>query len=82
MDGGENQFADGFKVAQDLKEANKEAFDILSATKVCYSDVGVDMYGGFHKLTLVPTIELDAEGHFACINYNNQVTIITHLMTK
>ena len=40
---------DGFHVAEELKEKNPEAFDLLSTTRFQFVDFGKDMFGEFDK---------------------------------
>lgn len=65
--GGESVFADGFKVAEDLRTADPEAFRLLSSHPVEYRfhDESCDIR------TMAPVIELDRDGRLARIRFNN-----------
>ena len=43
-EGGANEFCDGFRVANQLRDDDPDAFRILSETLVDYVDVGTDAY--------------------------------------
>src|SRR5207237_10205951 len=65
--GGESVFADGFRVAEDLRAADQEAFNLLSARDIEYR---------FHDdtcdiRTSAPMIEVDREGRLTRIRFNN-----------
>ena len=53
--GGENQFSDGFFVAEHMRKEFPEHFRVLSTTPVPFIDVGIDAYE-FHMLQTIPTI--------------------------
>ena len=55
-DGGENWFADGFKVALDLKEADPEAYEILCNVPMEFKDRGSYFYGTFYQRASHPVI--------------------------
>ena len=42
--GGENEFTDGFQVAEQLRKEDPDTFRILSEIGVYYSDIGTDSY--------------------------------------
>lgn len=65
--GGESVFADGFKVAEDLRAADPDAFRLLSSHAVEYRfhDDNCDIR------TAAPVIELDRDGRLARIRFNN-----------
>ncbi|KAL9983475.1 hypothetical protein ACROYT_G005655, partial [Oculina patagonica] len=70
-EGGANQFADGFYVAQQLKESDPKTFDLLSTTRFQYVDIGKDVFGEFSKKCNRLMIELDENGQiirFTCSN--------------
>ena len=54
--GGENEFADGFHVAEVMRRDYPEEFRILTNTPVQFVDIGTDYYQ-YHKLHSSPTIE-------------------------
>ena len=65
--GGESVFADGFRVAEDLRAADQEAFNLLSTHDIEYR---------FHDdtcdiRTSAPVIEVDREGRLTRIRFNN-----------
>lgn len=47
-EGGANQFADAFHVAEELKEKDPETFKLLSTTRFQFADSGKDVFGEFH----------------------------------
>lgn len=55
-DGGENEFCDGFYVANQLRDEAKMKFDILRSVGIDFWDIGEDSYGKFHKIHRCPTI--------------------------
>jgi trimethyllysine dioxygenase len=65
--GGFNQFSDGFKVAQTIKDENPRAFDILTQIKVPahYMEDGIQLRAK-HEV-----ISEDEAGHFQQICFNN-----------
>src|SRR6185437_9403646 len=71
--GGDSVFADGFRVAEDLRESDPEAFRLLHTHAIEYR---------FHDdtcdiRTTAPVIELDREGHLARIRFNNWLRGVT-----
>ncbi|HEX5209710.1 MAG TPA: TauD/TfdA family dioxygenase [Steroidobacteraceae bacterium] len=65
--GGESVFADGFRVAEDLRDADPEAFRLLSTHAIEYRfhDPSCDIR------TAAPVIELDRQGRLARVRFNN-----------
>lgn len=65
--GGESVFADGFGVAEDLRDTDPEAFRLLSthAIEFRFHDENCDIR------TAAPVIEMDREGRLARIRFNN-----------
>ena len=65
--GGESVFADGFRVAEDLRDADPEAFRLLSTQPVEYRfhDDSCDIR------TAAPVIETDRQGRLHRIRFNN-----------
>jgi gamma-butyrobetaine dioxygenase len=65
--GGESVFADGFKVAQDLRVADPAAFALLSSNPVefRFHDASCDIRAS------APTIALDHEGRVTRVRFNN-----------
>ena len=52
--GGENDFADGFKVEHLMKKHHHEEWKILSKTLVEFGDIGTDEFGIFYKAKYCP----------------------------
>lgn len=69
--GGDNELADGFMAAIQLRKENPEYFHLLSSRELNYHDQGIDHYN-FYKMTKQPVIRVSAEGEVWQINYNNQ----------
>lgn len=65
--GGESTLVDGFKVAEDIRRSDPEAFEVLSSEKVPAQYLG----DGVHLRAEHPIIGLDAHGVPAQIAYNN-----------
>ena len=67
-DGGDSLFADGFAIAEHLRETAPEAFATLSTTAVpfWYRAAGVDLYAER------PLIELSCTGTVTAVTYNNR----------
>jgi gamma-butyrobetaine dioxygenase len=65
--GGESVFVDGFRVAEDLRIAHPEAFNLLSTHAIEYRfhDDNCDIR------TTAPIIEVDREGRLTRIRFNN-----------
>ncbi len=58
MDGGDSEFADGFRVADAIRRRHTEEWELLTGQPVQFWDVGTDIKGGeFHKLNAVPMIK-------------------------
>ena len=53
--GGDNVFADGFHVAEVMKEKHPDMYQTLTTVPVTYNDVGSDQYS-YHLKTHVPVI--------------------------
>ncbi|XP_072045948.1 gamma-butyrobetaine dioxygenase-like [Amphiura filiformis] len=64
IEGGESLLADGFKVAEDLRRDNPEAFEILTTTVFENFEKGnaTDYHGKYHAVSKHPIIRLDQEG--------------------
>jgi gamma-butyrobetaine dioxygenase len=73
--GGESVFADGFRVAEDLRVSDREAFRLLSSHAIEYRfhDESCDIR------TAAPVIELDREGRLARIRFNNWLRGVLHM---
>jgi len=71
IDGGENQFTDGFKCAEILRSQYPREFKILTTTQVTLNDYGTDALKDFYIVAKHPIIELDENGDIKGINYNN-----------
>ena len=54
---GSNQFVDGFYVSKVLKEQDPKKFNVLSSTRLHFSDVGEDYFGEFDMQFARTTIE-------------------------
>ena len=80
--GGENEFTDGFAVANYIRENHPKEWKILTTYKCGFSDLGYDEASNttFYKIRYSPNIELNSEGEMIKINYNNQVR--SRAMTK
>ena len=80
--GGENEFTDGFAVANFIRENHPIEWKILTTYKCGFSDLGYDEASNttFYKIRYSPNIELNSEGEMIKINYNNQVR--SRAMTK
>ncbi|XP_072015373.1 gamma-butyrobetaine dioxygenase-like [Amphiura filiformis] len=71
--GGENQFCDGYKVAEDLRH-KPEVFRILSTTPIDFRDWRTDSDGNmFHMKHRSPIIQLLPDGRFKAISYCDSV---------
>ncbi|XP_053245446.1 gamma-butyrobetaine dioxygenase [Podarcis raffonei] len=68
--GGESEVVDGFHVANQLKEQNPQAFQILTSTYVDFTDIGVD-YCDFSMQSKQKIIDVDEKGEVIRINFNN-----------
>ncbi|XP_052892301.1 gamma-butyrobetaine dioxygenase-like [Anopheles moucheti] len=67
--GGENLIADGFYVAEQLRQYHPDAFRLLSETLVDWSDLGADAAGTFHSIYRAPVI---------CVGHNRRLERINH----
>ena len=47
--GGENEFADGFKIEREMRFEHHQEWEILSKTLVEFGDIGNDEFGMFYK---------------------------------
>jgi trimethyllysine dioxygenase len=65
--GGDSTLVDGFKVAEDIRRTDPEAFEVLSNVKVPAHYLG----DGVHLRAEHPIIGLDSRGDFTQIAYNN-----------
>lgn len=55
--GGASQFADGFHVAQVLKDQDPKKFELLATQGLNFFDIGKDMFGDFDMKFTRPVIE-------------------------
>jgi len=80
--GGENDFADGFKVEAFMRENHPEEWRILSTTLVEFGDSGTDegCMEGFYKAKYCPHFSHDEDGNVSHISFSNQVRD-SHLTT-
>ncbi|RDD38635.1 Gamma-butyrobetaine dioxygenase [Trichoplax sp. H2] len=68
--GGENQVADGFKAAEQLKASHPEYFDILTKYAIRYQDEGTDVgLSNFNQIAYHPVIRLNYNGDIKQIAY-------------
>jgi gamma-butyrobetaine dioxygenase len=65
--GGESVFADGFRIAEDLRTAHPEAFHLLSTHAIEYRFLDDDC----DIRTTAPVLEVDREGQLTRIRFNN-----------
>ena len=67
-DGGDSLFADGFALAEHLRETDAEAFAVLARTPVpfLYRSRDAELYAE------TPLIRLSATGHVQAVHYNNR----------
>jgi gamma-butyrobetaine dioxygenase len=56
-EGGENEFSDGFHVAEQLRKDDPETFRILSKTLVGFTNIATNVYA-FHMKQTIPIIWL------------------------
>uniref|UniRef100_A0A182NU35 Gamma-butyrobetaine dioxygenase n=1 Tax=Anopheles dirus TaxID=7168 RepID=A0A182NU35_9DIPT len=68
--GGENLIADGFYVAEYLRQHHPDDFRVLSETLVDWSDLGSDEAGSFHSLYRAPVICVGRDGRLERINHS------------
>ncbi|XP_038069346.1 gamma-butyrobetaine dioxygenase-like [Patiria miniata] len=71
-EGGESLLVDGFKVAQDLKKIDPEAFRLLTTYEFDYSEKGTDCFGSFYMHSRHPVIKLNELGDVEQIVISNQ----------
>lgn len=69
-EGGENQFADGFHVAEQLRKQHPDHFRLLSTFRVDFCDIGSD-YVPFYVRARNYTIEVDKNGAVVMITFSN-----------
>lgn len=69
-EGGYNQLADGFYVAQQMKQKYPVYFKTLSETLVNWSDIGQENANKFHSIFRAPVIMLDHKRQFSRINHS------------
>jgi gamma-butyrobetaine dioxygenase len=70
--GGENQFSDGFQVAEQIRTERPDVFRTLTDTLVEYVDWGKADYR-FQMAQAWPVIRLDDKGKYEAIYFNNQI---------
>ncbi|XP_007885855.1 gamma-butyrobetaine dioxygenase [Callorhinchus milii] len=70
--GGESEIADGFHLANQLRQQYPEAFRILTSTLVDFTDSGVD-YCDFSVQSKNKTIMLDHKGNVVRIHYSSAI---------
>uniref|UniRef100_A0A182XL26 Gamma-butyrobetaine dioxygenase n=1 Tax=Anopheles quadriannulatus TaxID=34691 RepID=A0A182XL26_ANOQN len=68
--GGENLIADGFYVAEQLRQHHPDDFRLLSETLVDWSDLGADEAGTFHSIYRAPVICTGRDGRLERINHS------------
>ena len=67
-DGGDSLFADGFAIAQQLRDADRDAFELLARTPVPFALHARDAWLEAER----PLIQLDAQGSISAVHYNNR----------
>ena len=65
--GGENTLVDGFRVAQEIRNTDPQAFEVLTSVRVPCHYLG----DGVHLRAEHPVIELDDQGELRQVAYNN-----------
>uniref|UniRef100_A0A182J4B3 Uncharacterized protein n=1 Tax=Anopheles atroparvus TaxID=41427 RepID=A0A182J4B3_ANOAO len=68
--GGENLIADGFYVAERMRDEHPDDFRLLSETLVNWSDLGEDEGGAFHSIYRAPVICIGRDGQLERINHS------------
>ncbi|KAH8407433.1 hypothetical protein KR222_001183, partial [Zaprionus bogoriensis] len=68
--GGWNLLADGFHVADLLRERHPQAFQVLAETPVDWADIGSERELSFHNIWRAPVINLDPAGRYTRINHS------------
>ena len=58
MEGGDNEFVDGFYIGQLIRDNYPEEWEALTTSSLDYWDVGTEeVCGNFHKITSLPTFQ-------------------------
>lgn len=70
MDGAENEFADGYYLAQIIEEEYPEEWKILTTVPIDFQDVGEEPepYGEFHKVNATPSFMYVSKSNFEVNN--------------
>nr|XP_054762354.1 gamma-butyrobetaine dioxygenase-like [Lytechinus pictus] len=71
-EGGDNEFVDGLRVAEQLEQEYPKIFQRLTTMKVDFRTLGAE-FVPYHTMTQRPVIEYDRDGVFQGINYNDGV---------
>lgn len=69
-DGGENTLVDSFHVAQQLREEDPHAYDLLTSTHVLFRTSGADILGDYDFEGARPILEVDHLGRLLRCNLN------------
>jgi len=71
--GGENEFADAFKVADMMQKNFFEEWKLLAQTKVEFQNIGEDAsFGVFNKAKISPIFQYDETGDLHTVRFSNQ----------
>ncbi len=75
MSGGENEFVDGFRLAELIQRDQPEIWEAMTTVPIEFLDTGYDDKFGsdYYKANSAPMVELDRSGRLWKINYNNQM---------
>lgn len=78
--GGDNEFVDGFAVAQKIRQNHPKEWEILTSVDCTFSDLGYDssVDTSFYKVRKTPVFNLNARGQVVHVLYNNQVRSRIH----
>ncbi|KAK9695648.1 Taurine catabolism dioxygenase TauD, TfdA family [Popillia japonica] len=68
--GGGNLLTDAFYVAENLRNKNKDVFDVLASIDVNWLDIGEEDGVPFHKIHRDPIIALDSHGNIRTIRHS------------
>ena len=52
-EGGDSEFVDGFRVAEQMKEVDPESYEIMKKVPIDFYDIGTD-HLDFHKIVKKP----------------------------
>ncbi|XP_022082950.1 gamma-butyrobetaine dioxygenase-like [Acanthaster planci] len=71
VDGAENQFVDGLRAVEQVKNESPKAYELLTTRELDYETNGCDRFKAFHVKNTAPTILLDRHGEFHTLFYDN-----------